>query len=76
MANQQIFPEAQCTIGPWIDNGFYYDFFFRKQPMPRSGETIAARKLSEHLKLVEKAMDKTVSKDYPIFRRKSLARSK
>ena len=28
MAVQQVFPEAQVTIGPWIDNGFYYDFFF------------------------------------------------
>lgn len=25
MAVQQTFPEAQVTIGPWIDNGFYYD---------------------------------------------------
>jgi len=28
MAVQQAFPEAQVTIGPWIDNGFYYDFYF------------------------------------------------
>lgn len=26
MAVQNIYPEAQVTIGPWIDNGFYYDF--------------------------------------------------
>lgn len=26
MAVQRLFPEAQVTIGPWIDNGFYYDF--------------------------------------------------
>jgi len=26
MAVQKLFPEAQVTIGPWIENGFYYDF--------------------------------------------------
>lgn len=69
MAVQQIFPEAQCTIGPWIDNGFYYDFFFPETTNAETGETIEARKLSEQdLKLVKKAMDKIISKDYPIFR--------
>jgi threonyl-tRNA synthetase len=69
MAVQQIFPEAQCTIGPWIDNGFYYDFFFPETTDAETGETIAARKLSDQdLKLVKKAMDKIISKDYPIFR--------
>jgi threonyl-tRNA synthetase len=69
MAVQQIFPEAQCTIGPWIDNGFYYDFFFPETTDAETGETIEARKLSEQdLKQVKKAMDKIISKDYPIFR--------
>jgi len=27
-ATQQIYPKAQVTIGPVIDNGFYYDFAF------------------------------------------------
>lgn len=26
MAVQKIYPEAKVTIGPWIENGFYYDF--------------------------------------------------
>lgn len=26
MAVQKLFPKAQVTIGPWIDDGFYYDF--------------------------------------------------
>ena len=26
MAVQKLFPNAKVTIGPWIDNGFYYDF--------------------------------------------------
>jgi threonyl-tRNA synthetase len=69
MAVQQIFPEAQCTIGPWIDNGFYYDFFFPETTDAETGETVASRKLSEQdLKQVKKAMDKIIGKDYPIFR--------
>lgn len=69
MAVQQIFPEAQVTIGPWIDNGFYYDFYFPETTDPETGETVPARKLSDQdLKQVKKAMDKIVSKDYPITR--------
>lgn len=26
MAVQKLFPDARVTIGPWIENGFYYDF--------------------------------------------------
>lgn len=26
MAVQKLYPDAKVTIGPWIDNGFYYDF--------------------------------------------------
>jgi threonyl-tRNA synthetase len=69
MAVQRIFPEAQVTIGPWIDSGFYYDFFFPERTDEESGETIPARKLSEQdLKDVKKAMDKIIGKDYPISR--------
>lgn len=69
MAVQQIFKEAQVTIGPWIDNGFYYDFFFPETTDPETGETVEARKLSDQdLKKVKKAMDKIVSKNYPITR--------
>ena len=69
MAVQQTFPEAQVTIGPWIDNGFYYDFFFPETKDQETGETIESRKLSDgDLKKVKKAMDKIISKNYPIFR--------
>lgn len=69
MAVQKIFPEAQVTIGPWIDNGFYYDFYFPATTDPESGETIEARKLSDSdLKSVKKEMDKIISKGYPITR--------
>lgn len=69
MAVQKIFPEAQVTIGPWIENGFYYDFFFPETKNPETGETIEARKLSESdLKQIKKEMDKIISKGYPITR--------
>eukprot|EP00527_Entomoneis_sp_CCMP2396_P005113 CAMPEP_0198150238 /NCGR_PEP_ID=MMETSP1443-20131203/49984_1 /TAXON_ID=186043 /ORGANISM="Entomoneis sp., Strain CCMP2396" /LENGTH=688 /DNA_ID=CAMNT_0043815501 /DNA_START=104 /DNA_END=2170 /DNA_ORIENTATION=+ len=69
MAVQQVFPEAQTTIGPWIDNGFYYDFFFPETIDAETGETVESRKLSDSdLKVVKKAMDKIVSKNYPITR--------
>jgi threonyl-tRNA synthetase len=69
MAVQQMYPEAQVTIGPWIDNGFYYDFYFPETIDPETGETIESRKLTEQdLKQVKKRMDKIVSKNYPITR--------
>jgi threonyl-tRNA synthetase len=69
MAVQQIFPEAQVTIGPWIDNGFYYDFFFPATTDAETGEAVEARKLSDQdLKAVKKAMDKIIGKNYPITR--------
>ena len=69
MAVQQVFPEAQVTIGPWIDNGFYYDFYFPETTDPETGETVEGRKLSDaDLKQVKKAMDKIISKNYPITR--------
>jgi threonyl-tRNA synthetase len=69
MAVQQLYPEAQVTIGPWIDNGFYYDFYFPETIDPETQETLPARKLSvENLKEIKKVMDKIISKDLPIIR--------
>jgi len=69
MAVQQTFPEAQTTIGPWIDNGFYYDFYFPETTDEETGEVIPSRKLTDaDLKKVKKAMDKIISKNYPITR--------
>ena len=67
MAVQRLFPEAQVTIGPWIDNGFYYDFYFPETIDAETGETIESRKLNDQdLKKVKKQMDKIISKNYPI----------
>ena len=57
MAVQQTFPEVQVTIGPWIDNGFYYDFF---NPNEAFSE--------DDLKNIKKAMDKIIKKKYPLVR--------
>lgn len=68
MAVQQLYPEAQVTIGPWIDNGFYYDFYF-PPTISETGEEIPGRKLVDSdLKKIKKAMDKIISKNYPIIR--------
>ena len=69
MAVQQTFPEAQVTIGPWIDNGFYYDFYFPETTDAETGESIPSRKLTDQdLKKIKKSMDKIISKNYPILR--------
>jgi len=69
MAVQETFPEAQTTIGPWIDNGFYYDFFFPETVDEETGETVPSRKLTEQdLKVVKKKMDKIIGANHPIHR--------
>ncbi|MBI5780729.1 MAG: threonine--tRNA ligase [Rhodocyclales bacterium] len=42
-AVKELFPEAQVTIGPVIDNGFYYDFAYDRPFTPEDLEQIEAR---------------------------------
>lgn len=42
-AVKQLYPSAQVTIGPVIDNGFYYDFAFERSFTPDDLERIEAR---------------------------------
>ncbi len=42
-AVKQLFPEAQVTIGPVIDDGFYYDFSYARPFTPEDLERIEAR---------------------------------
>merc|ERR1711966_196918 len=51
MAVQELYPRTQVTIGPVIDNGFYYDFS-RKEPFAE-----------EDLKKIEKKMADIVDRD-------------
>ena len=51
MAVQELFPGTQVTIGPVIENGFYYDFA-RKEPFT-----------NDDLKKIEKRMSEIVDRD-------------
>ena len=51
MAVQELFPGTQVTIGPVIENGFYYDFA-RKEPFT-----------SEDLQKIEKKMSEIIDRD-------------
>lgn len=56
-AVKELFPEAQVTIGPVIENGFYYDFSFSRSFTP------------EDLIAIEKRMTELANKDEPVVRR-------
>ena len=55
-AVKTLFPDAQVTIGPVIENGFYYDFAYKR---PFTPEDLAA---------IEKKMSELAKKDYPVTR--------
>jgi len=56
-AVQELFPDAQVTIGPVIEDGFYYDFAYKR---PFSTDDLAA---------IEKRMAEISAKDLPVHRR-------
>jgi threonyl-tRNA synthetase len=56
-AVKELFPDAQVTIGPVIDHGFYYDFSYKR---PFTPEDLAA---------IEKKMADLAAKDEPVVRR-------
>ncbi|MDE2092188.1 MAG: threonine--tRNA ligase, partial [Gammaproteobacteria bacterium] len=53
---KQLFPEAQVTIGPVIEDGFYYDFAYER---PFTEEDLSA---------IEKCMQALVDRDIPVSR--------
>jgi threonyl-tRNA synthetase len=55
-AVKELFPEAQVTIGPVIENGFYYDFACKRPFTP------------EDLDAIEKRMAELAKKDFPVTR--------
>lgn len=55
-AVQELYPDAQVTIGPVIDDGFYYDFA-REEPFS-----------TEDFEKIEAKMRAIVDADYPIVR--------
>ncbi len=56
-AVKELFPDAQVTIGPVIDNGFYYDFSYKRPFTP------------EDLQAIEKKMVELAKKDEPVTRK-------
>ena len=56
-AVKDLFPEAQVTIGPVIENGFYYDFSYSRPFTP------------EDLTAIEKRMSELAAKDEAVVRR-------
>ncbi len=56
-AVKELFPEAQVTIGPVIDNGFYYDFSYKRAFTP------------EDLTAIEKKMVELAKKDEQVTRK-------
>lgn len=64
-ATQQLFPEAQVTIGPVIDNGFYYDFSYERPFTPEDLEKIEA-KMRELAKAKQAVSYRIVSRDEAI----------
>jgi threonyl-tRNA synthetase len=56
-AVKELFPDAQVTIGPVIENGFYYDFSYKR---PFTPEDLAA---------IEKRMHEIAKRDLPVHRR-------
>jgi len=55
-AVKELFPEAQVTIGPVIENGFYYDFSYRRPFTP------------DDLVALERKMTELAKKDEPVSR--------
>src|ERR687883_1822004 len=56
-AVKELFPDAQVTIGPVIENGFYYDFAYKR---PFTPEDLAA---------IEKRMQEISKRDLQVERR-------
>lgn len=56
-AVKELYPDAQVTIGPVIENGFYYDFAYKR---PFTPEDVAA---------IEAKMTELAKKDEPVTRR-------
>jgi threonyl-tRNA synthetase len=55
-AVKELFPDAQVTIGPVIENGFYYDFSYKRPFTP------------EDLVAIEKRMAELAKRDLPVTR--------
>ena len=62
MAVQELFPDTQVTIGPVIENGFFYDFA-RDNPFTDSDLEIIEKKMKEIVKRDVKTSFKVLSRE-------------
>ena len=62
MAVQELFPDAQVTIGPVIENGFYYDFD-RKEPFTEKDLGTIEKKMKEIVNRDEKTSFKVMRRE-------------
>ncbi|QDC43756.1 threonine--tRNA ligase [Methylophilus medardicus] len=70
-AVKELFPDAQVTIGPVIDNGFYYDFSY-KRPFTPDDLTAIEKKMAELAKKDEKVERKVLPRDEAVAYFKSI----
>src|SRR5437763_8635017 len=61
-AVKELFPDAQVTIGPVIEDGFYYDFSFKRAFTPDDVAAIEA-KMAELAKMDEPVVRKLMPRD-------------
>ena len=61
-AVKQLFPEAQVTIGPVIEDGFYYDFAYQRPFTPEDLAAIEAR-MAELVKADEKISRRVMARE-------------
>lgn len=66
-AVKELFPEAQVTIGPVIDDGFYYDFSYKRSFTPEDLVAIEKRMIEiskRDLKIERKILERTKAIDF------------
>jgi threonyl-tRNA synthetase len=66
-AVKELFPEAQVTIGPVIENGFYYDFSYKRTFTPEDLVAIENRMLEiskRDIKIERKVLDRVEAIDF------------
>ncbi len=70
-AVKELFPDCQVTIGPVIDNGFYYDFSYKRPFTPEDLVTIE-KKMAELVKKDELVTRKVLPRDEAVAYFKSI----
>jgi threonyl-tRNA synthetase len=70
-AVKELFPDAQVTIGPVIENGFYYDFSY-KRPFTPDDLLAIEKKMTELAKKDEQVVRKVLPRDEAVAYFKSI----